>query len=321
MSANIDTMAYAGATPWHGLGTSVKEVMTSEEAIKAGGLNWEVEKKKIHFESKEKKEMIEFPGKFATVRTDKDVGLGIVGGQYTIMQNHEAFTFFDNIVTKKEAIYHTVGSLGKGQKIWLLAKLPKSIEVVHDDVVDQYLLLSNSHDGTSAVSVRFTPIRVVCQNTLVAAFNSSSYVVNVRHSSKMHGKVEEAQRILGISKEFYTHFEEMAKAMVKKPLTEDTLETLLKGIGYGKDKEDSTRSSNIRDTIMKYIETGKGNTSKRVKGTLWAGVNGIVEYVDYGRLTKDMGDGVVSNRLESVWFGGGATIKLKAWNTAVELLK
>jgi len=306
--------------PWNSLGVNVGNVMTAEEAVKKGGLDWKVEKKKIYFKSESTANLVAFPSKFANVKTDTGAGLGIVGSSYNIMQNHEAFTFFDNIVAKKEAIYHMIGSLGKGQKIWLLAKLRENIVVTHDDVVEQYLLLSSSHDGINTVSVRFLPIRTVCGNTIIAKLKKFPQVVNVRHSSKMHGKIKEAQRILEISKEFYSHFKEVVNAMVNKSVTNDNIENLLSGIGYGKDKEQATRSENIRCTIKNYIEFGRGNTTNKVKGTLWAAYNGIVEYIDYGRLVKNMGDGKAENRLESVWFGSGAKLKLRAWNTAIDLL-
>ena len=312
---NVDTMAYAGEVPWHGLGTKVDKVMTAEEAIKAGGLGWKVNKEPIYLKSGKKIE-----DKFATVREDKGMPLGVVGKQYTVLNNNDAFSFLDAIVTEKDAIYHTVGSLGNGERIWLLAKLPKTVKVTDKDVVEQYLLLSNSHDGSSAVTVRFTPIRVVCQNTLIASFRESSHLVSVRHTTNMGMRVSEARRILGISSKFYDQFGELAQAMTKITMRKDTIETFLAGLGLGKDDIESTRAKNVKNEVLDYAETGKGNAVEGVAGTLWAYLNGAVEYVDYGRKVRNVGDNVQSNRLESVWFGSGAELKRKAWDTAVTMV-
>jgi len=315
MAHNIDTMAYSGEVPWHGLGTKVDKVMTAEEAIIAGGLGWKVKKEPIYLKSGK---MI--ADKFATVREDRGLPLGVVGDRYTVLNNKDAFSFLDAVVTEKDAIYHTVGSLGNGERIWLLAKLPKSVVVTHDDVVDQYLLLSNSHDGTSAVTVRFTPIRVVCQNTLIASFRESSHIVSIRHSGDMAGKVKEARRVLGISSKFYEQFGQMAQAMTKVSMNKDTVETFLAGLGLGKDDIESTRAKNVKAEVLEYAHTGKGNALPGVEGTLWAYLNGAVEYVDYGRKVRNVGDNIASNRLESVWFGSGAELKRKAWDTAVQMV-
>ena len=318
MAHNIDNMAYVGEVPWHGLGVKVNSVMTAEEAIKAGRLDWRVNKKDVFLQDGQKIE-----GKFATVRED-NIPLGIVGPNYTVLNNSDAFSFMDALITEKTAVYHTVGSLGKGERVWVLAKLPESVEVTHKDVVDQFLLLSNSHDGSSSVTVRFTPIRVVCQNTLMAAFNHSSYVVNIRHTTNMGDKVEEARRIMGISSKFYSQFSELAKAMTHVKSSAEIVEEMLKSIGYGKqqiEERDSTRSENIRSDILKFVKSGKGSNLEGTEGTLWGMLNGIVEYVDYGRKSREIGNGAESNRLETIWFGAGADLKKKAWDCATELVK
>ena len=172
MPANIDKMMWVGEKPWHGEGTKLENVATSAEAIEAAGLDWKVEKRGLYFAQTDGTTQL-IPGKYATVRTDNQVALGIVGKVYTPLQNKEAFSFFDSIVGVKEAMYHTAGSLGKGERVWILAKLPGYIKVTEDDVVEKYLLLANSHDGSSAVEMLFTPVRVVCQNTLNLAISTT----------------------------------------------------------------------------------------------------------------------------------------------------
>lgn len=154
------SMMYVGNAPWHGLGTKLNQPATSAEAICAAKLDWQVVKRPIYAVGDGC--LFPIPDKEAILRKgepgqpDGPV-FGVVSTQYTPLQNTEAFEFFDSIVEGKQAIYHTAGALGKGERIWILAKLPSSIRVIGDDITDKYLLLSNSHDASSAIQVKFTP--------------------------------------------------------------------------------------------------------------------------------------------------------------------
>jgi hypothetical protein len=137
----------------------------------------------------------------------------------------------------------------------------------------------------------------------------------------MGKKVEEARRILGISSKFYEQFTAMAKIMVRKQMVKDTVDSYIaKLLGTKDGEQDSTRKENIKNDILNYIETGKGNTAVNTKGTLWAAVNGVVEYVDWAKRVKGQ-DEDATKRLESVWYGNGAALKLKAWEEALQIIK
>jgi phage/plasmid-like protein (TIGR03299 family) len=181
------SMFYVNEVPWHGLGTRLSGPATAAEAIKAAKLDWTVAKVPLYAVQGETS--VRVPDAYGVIREDlwgqpACPVLGIVGKHYTPLQNAEAFTFFDPIVGQNAAIYHTAGAIRDGERIWLLAKLPSQIVVVGDDVADKYLLLSNSHDGGSAVQVKFTPVRVVCNNTLTLAL-SSGPTIRVAHTRNM----------------------------------------------------------------------------------------------------------------------------------------
>ena len=182
--------------PWHGLGQVVDEALTSAEAIKAANLDFKVEKLP-NFVRIGNTELVS-PSSFSTIRTDVPEVLGNVGKDYTVVQNSDAFIFFDSIVGKNKAIFQTAGALGKGEQVFITAKLPKSIILDNIDQIDQYLLLSNTHDGSRSIEVLFTPIRVVCNNTLTAALRMAENRIKIRHTAKANERLEKAHKLLGI---------------------------------------------------------------------------------------------------------------------------
>ena len=314
-------MAYYGETPWHKLGTKVDQAMTAAEAIEASGLNWTVEKRQAHFF--DGGVSFPIPDKFATVRTDANVALGVVGSRYHILQNKESFSFFDAIVGEKLACYHTVGALGQGEKIWLLAKLPSEFWITADDKVEKYLLLTNSHDGSSAVQIMATPIRVVCQNTLNMALAHGSERSRVRHTLSMGMGINAIRQQIGIADRHFQLFEEVGKHLASKQASSEIVDSLFKELGLTLEKaEDSTRTRNIRDEIERLYRYGKGNQLPGVKGTAWALLNGVVEYVDYTRTAKGKNtEASLQSRANSLLFGSGADMKQQAMDTLLTLTK
>jgi len=313
LNENGNRMFYVGERPWHGLGTELKNPATSREAIMAAKLDYPVAVKKIYTE-----DQIEIPEHFATVRCDNNEPLGVVGGQYTPVQNVEAFDFFDSVVGEKLAMYHTAGALGKGEKIWILAKLPDIIKVTKDDIVEKFLLLSNSHDGKSALRMFFTPVRVVCQNTLNAALSSVKDGISIRHTGNIKTKIREAQRALGIALTFYSDFEKATTAMVEKKLDSNDVNTYFLSLLMDKDEvEMSTRKENQLEDLLGLFDHGRGNELPEVRHSLWSAYNACTEYSDHFRSVKNDSP---SNRLKSIWFGSGADFKMEAYNTALAML-
>ena len=265
---------------------------------------------------------LDLPGKYATVRADKwgeaDCPIfGIVSEQYTPLQNREAFRFFDPIVGEGAAIYHTAGALGRGERVWLLAKLPGYITVAADDITDKYLLLSNSHDGSSAVQIKFTPIRVVCQNTLTFAL-SDGLAFRVPHLGDLHERLDDAREMIGLIHERYGEIEVSFRRLASVHLDEDRLgEYLVKVFPNPVDPNDGKRLELARSHRMwagHFYRDGKGNRLPGVEGTLWAAYNGVAEFIDhrsYQWLTPN-------RRLRSVWFGRGASTKARAYRVAHE---
>lgn len=306
-------MAYFGTKPWHGLGTELASPATAKEAILAAKLDYNIELQPIFLQNRN-----QIPDRMATVRVDTQNLLGIVTKKYKIIQNVDAFEFFDSVVGEGKAIYHTTGALGLGERIWILAKLPKNL-IIKKDEIEKYLLLTNSHDGKSALKMFFTPIRVVCQNTLILSLMNASSGISIRHKGNIKNKVEEAQRLLGIASLFYSDFEKIAQRFTEikidnKNKVEDYFNQVLE---IDKDDpETSTTSLNQRGDLLALFENGKGNDRPEIKHTLWTAYNAVTEWTDHHRTIRNI-DKDKSLRLENIWFGTGAKLKERAYDMAL----
>jgi phage/plasmid-like protein (TIGR03299 family) len=306
-------------TPWHGLGVPVQQAMTAKEAIELGSLNWEVKLENVFTQDQKPIDNV-----FSVVRQDTRYPLGVVRTRYTVLQNNDAFDILDSLV-ENGLRYHVIGSLDNGRKIWLLAKLPGQIRVIGHDVVDKYLLLSNSHDGTQTLRIAFTPIRVVCNNTLTMAQNDISdteYLLNVRHTKSMSKSIAKAKDLFIDLEKRSKEFEENAKRLVCYTLVESEIEKFLYGVlGYSKVKEIEkipTRTTNVVQSIMELHQNGKGSDIVGVRGSLWGIYNAVVEYADYQASVK--GQDKEASRLNSTLFGNLSKLKDKAYEKALELV-
>ncbi len=312
------SMRYYGDTPWHQRGTRLHKPATSEEAIVEAGLDWEVVKKPVYVKLDKR---FQVKDTFAMVRKDKwqnndcDI-LGVVGKNYTPLQNKDAFKFFDSIVGDKKAIYHTAGSLSGGKIIWILAKLPGYIRVINNDISEKYLLISNSHDGSSMVQIKFTPIRVVCMNTLTVALNKGESM-KVKHCKDVKDKLTQASELLGIVNEKYDTIERSFKNMVKVQLNEKRLNEYIKTVFPDPvDELQYATVDNNREMVRDLFENGMGNNLPGVQGTLWACYNAVTELIDYKK-SKQNND----QRTKSIWFGNGYNVKQKAFDVANDKMK
>ena len=311
----VASMAYVGETPWHTLGQHVDgNGMTAQEVITKAGLGYHVDKVPL-FAAVSATCMVPVSDKYAMVRTDTNIPLGVVGERYTAVQNVDAFAFFDAITGAGEAMYKTAGALGQGETIWLLAKLPEDIGVP-GDAVQSFLLLCNSHDGSSALTARFTGVRVVCNNTLPLALSGKQKTVSIRHTSGAKGQLEDAHRVLGIAARERDEAQTAIESLLARTTTK--LENLhmtkqLFDVDTVPDSELGTRTRNIMDEVLHLAYHGRGNDGK----TLWSWVNGVAEWVDY----KHGGSKDATDKAESALFGSGYKLKERSMSIASALLQ
>ncbi len=260
---------------WHNLGQIVDNPMTTKEAIIMGGLDYKVVKKPL-FISNRKDKLKDF---MYTSRTDTKEVFGVVGKDYQIVQNSEAFEFFD-VLLDKDVQIETVGALGLGEKIFISCKLPHKIVVGHkDDLTEMYVLLSSSHDGKGAVVAGITPVRVVCQNTLNMALSKGmSNRISIRHTSKASERLTQAGQIMRHALTYQQTLEEAYNFLFKTKVSDSVAKELILRIIQG-DKKESTRGNNIAETIEMCYNAGVGQ--EKIVGTAWGLFNGVTHYLSH----------------------------------------
>lgn len=300
-----DSLFFVGATPWHGMGTELPNLATAAEAIAAAGLGWQVIQEPVLTSGG-----IELADKRINIRQDTGKPLGVVGTQYTILQNDHAFDFFDKVTQDPHGPkYETAGSLWNGRKVWILARMPETLEVLPGDEVIPYILLSNSHDGSAAIRVMETPIRVVCQNTLNAAHTGSGRSIKVRHSGDVVLKVGQVQDALGILRTSFAETLEVYQLLAKTTPSKDQVEDVLKRL-FPDTKSD--RAKLQRERVLNLAENGLGSDIKGVRGSAWSLYNGATELVDHYANVGSKRDDANDMRLNSMAMGSGLDTKANA---------
>jgi phage/plasmid-like protein (TIGR03299 family) len=251
-------------------------------------------------------------------RETSAVTLALVGKGYEPLQNLEAFKFFEPFVDSNWAEFHTAGALGNGERVWVLARIKQPIVIGHGDTIDRFLLLSNTHNGRNAVSVRFTPIRVVCQNTLNFAMKSKKGFESIRHTRWMRDHIKKAQiaelrRLIDATfAEAENVFRRMYEIKVSNETTEKYLEALFPRTQRQKEKKETPLSwGDIRKILRDSSVSPRGS-----EGTLWALYNAVTRYEDYRISSEKTPDA----RLARVWFGRGEKLKMRALDEARDRL-
>lgn len=308
------SMFFVGETPWHKLGTALSAPPTIDEGIKAAGLDWTVGLKPLVTLEGEKVDHR------ATYRRTDGKIFGVVGPSYVPVQNSEAFAWFQPLLDAGEASLHTAGALQEGRKVWVLAKINRpALEIADGDTVERFILLSNSHDGTRAVRVGFTPIRVVCANTLRMAHNAdqeANRLIKVLHTKSVLKTLDNLREIMNVANASFEATAEQYRKLARTHISRADLRRYVK-IVLDIENEDEAKlpapTMNKLRSILMLAEKGRGNDLAAVKGTLWAAYNGLTEYLgtEFGRSQE--------SRLDSLWFGSSSNLSQKALEIALTM--
>ena len=264
MAAEVESMFYTREKPWHGLGTRVEDAPSSKDALRLAGLDWRVVQEPIYKRGREK-----IPGYRANIRDSDRKVLGVVSDRYKIVQNEEAFSFTDALLGKGVR-YETAGSLQEGKRVWLLARLPREY-IIAEEQISPYLVFSNSHDGSGAVRVALTPIRVVCNNTLNLALATASRSWSMIHKGNVKDKMQEAKNTLFMAEAYMESLgEEFERLRWMKVTDSQVAEYVEKLLPLEKDVTETREKNTLKlreDILRRYYDApdlrGVGNNAYR----------------------------------------------------------
>lgn len=284
MSHEFETGFFVREPAWHKLGTVVADAPTSADALRLAGLDWNV-----LLEQAERKGKI-VPNTFWTVRSSDDSVLGAVSGKYKIIQNDEAFNFTDNLLGEGVK-YESAGSLKQGRTVWLLAKMPAT-KVLDDDFVP-YLCFTNSHDGSGAVRVCLTDVRVVCNNTLNLALNTAKRSWSTKHMGDLNSKLMEASETLQLANQYMDAFKAEADILATQKISPAEIDKLLDEL-FGKEKAEESESKrklqNVEEAKEAFYVCYLAPDLANFIGTYYGVINAMADMVDHrvpARLTEN----------------------------------
>ena len=317
MAHLVETMAYANATPWHGLGNQVSDALTPEEMLVAAGLDWTVSRRQI-FTTQEKDPTSDNSLKAndwgLLVRDSDNQIFGPCGKNYIPLQNHEVFTFFDKFVKAGHMKMETAGSLDGGRQVWGLAAINQGFVLPGGDEVNGYLLLSQPHVWGKSLNIMFTPIRVVCNNTLTQALGQAGERFTMSHIRQFDADViAKAESALGLASNQLETFKQVSELLTRVQYEEQKVRKFIANLFQPQLIEDDITADQFSRTasdVYQCIHTQPG--ANMSEGSWWSALNAVTYYVDH-KAGRDR-----DASLQSAWFGPRAAIKRKALDLAVE---
>lgn len=316
MAHEVQTMAYAGAEPWHGLGNLLPADAPLETWQEAAGMNWQIHETPVLYNVAGEHGLHVKANADSKVlfRSDTHAHLSVVSKRYKVVQPNEVLEFYRDLTEAGGFTLETAGVLKEGRKLWALAKTGQETQLRGGDQVGAYLLLATSCDGTLCTTAQFTSVRVVCNNTLQMAVGDSTGAVKVPHSTIFDPKaVKEA---LGLGLSSWERFVIDIKRLADRPIHKfEAMNFLVDVLGDPNlPLADQPNQKGLQQVYALYSGQGRGAELSSANGTAWGLLNAVTQYVDHERRARS-----TDHRLDSAWFGQGATLKGKALHKALAL--
>jgi phage/plasmid-like protein (TIGR03299 family) len=316
----VQSMAYAGEKPWHGLGTRLVPDQPLEVWAQQAGMDWRIEAADVHFIAGHPfpGSLQKYPEQKVLYRSDTKAPLSVVSRRFKVVQPAEVLEFYRDLTEIGGYEMETAGVLKDGRKLWALARTGQSVTLKGGDTINGYLLLATACDGTLATRAQFTSVRVVCNNTLAIALRDGTGVVRVPHNSAFDAQAVKQQ--LGIAVTPWSSFSDHIMELANCRVTEKVVEAFMTRVfAYGHSGAESHGSAFNEHAAQKvlalYVGQGRGSALSSAKGTAWGLLNSVTEYVDHHRRSRSS-----DHRRDAAWFGQGAVLKQRAWGEALQLI-
>lgn len=321
MAHLIEQMAYVGATPWHGLGNPLSPKQPLEVWQKEAGMDWEIKESEVRFMANTIGNLgtiHSYPDQKVLYRSDTKEALSVVSKRYQVVQPHDVLEFYRDLTEASGYELETAGVLKGGRKLWALAKTGQSTTLKGNDVVNGYLLLATSCDGTLATTATPTTVRVVCNNTLTIAVNGASQAIKVRHSTRFDPIAVKMQ--LGIAVSQWDDFMYQMRTLVSRKVKSHEVKDYLRRAICDVQSVSPGSTGNANERALAKVQSlyegqGRGAELEAAQGTAWGLLNAVTEYVDHERRARNS-----EYRMDTAWFGQGAVIKQRALDVALRLV-
>ncbi|WP_421526381.1 DUF932 domain-containing protein [Pseudomonas yamanorum] len=321
MAHLIDQMAYVGTTPWHGLGSALSPKQPLEIWQREAGMDWQIQESPVHFKADaigHLGSIHSFPEQKVLYRSDTKAALSVVSNRYQVVQPREVLEFYRDLTEVSGYELETAGVLKGGKKFWALARTGQSAELKGNDLVNGYLLLATSCDGTLATTATPTTVRVVCNNTLTISLNGATHAIKVPHSTRFDPQVVKKQLGIAVSQwdEFMYRMRALAERKVQWPEAMSFFISVMCDTQVCDPIPDVLRNKRALEKVQDLYEgKGRGSDLESARGTAWGLLNAVTEYVDHERRARSS-----EYRVDSAWFGQGAQIKQRALTSALRLV-
>lgn len=314
----VETMAYTGQRPWHGLGNRLAPEQSIEIWKRQAGMDWKIEEAEVRYVAGNQNLGVihAFPEQKVLYRSDNRTPLSVVSKRFQVVQPGQILEFYRDLTARNGFELETAGVLREGRKFWALARTGQSTTLKGRDKVDGYLLLATACDGTLATTAQFTSIRVVCNNTLSIALGNANGAIKVPHRSQFDPDV--VKRQLGITVSSWDGFVARMKALVERPVDPDSVEGLLRRVLTYPAPDGETMVVNeqaLANVRSLYEGGGRGALMASSRGTAWGLLNSLTEFVDHHRRARSE-----DHRRDAAWFGPGAQLKQRAWDEVMKLV-
>jgi len=317
MSHLVESMAYVGEMPWHGLGNPLERGQSLDVWAEQSGLNWEINKSPVLFDKGSSNRIHEigaFEDKSVLYRSDTGAPLSVVSQRYNVVQPREILEFYRDLTEVSGFELETAGVLKGGKKIWALARTGQSASLKGNDVTKGYVLLATACDGSMATTAQFTSVRVVCNNTLaVSLFQEKGSAVKVPHSTQFDAKA--VKKSLGISVSAWDDFMYQMKVLSERPVSGREVRNFYHSVFSTKNVDGKTNERSMAKAMSLFEGNGRGSQLASSKNTAFGLLNSVTEFIDHEKRAQSSG-----HRMDSAWFGHGANTKSKALDQALLLV-